>query len=106
MTLHDHDQNTIYQIIDETQDYKLVLGVFPKVDHMNGRMAYGVINKTYGTTEGVGPVLPAALTTLYNLQHELDSAREQIKDIRDGVAPDIGQEDDDDLPPPPFGGFH
>lgn len=89
-------------LIDQTTDYKLVVGTFPGIESVSGRRVYGIINKAYNVVEAVGPGLPAALTTLYGLQSDLDGAREGIALAKRGEHPDTFSFDEFD---PSGGGY-
>lgn len=59
---------------------------FDDIEAVAGRRIYGIINKTTDVVEAVGPQLSSAISSLYNMQAELDAAREYVNEIKSGNA--------------------
>lgn len=82
---------TIEKVLEETADYRLVVGIADVVEEMAGRRVYIVVNKHFNIIEALGPVYPMAIKTLYDLQADLDLVRNETSQYQ------FGGEDDSPL---------
>lgn len=81
-----------FELMDETQDYILVIGKFD-IESFEGRRVYGLINKKTQVLEAVGPSLSASLSALYSFQKDLNDVRAAIVEIKTNGYPE-DQEDE------------